>query len=431
MDNNGIIKRSKDARKEYGQAKENEQANLNRISDWIDKQTNEDEEKTKPIKVAVNEKASSNGTINGEEGNSNNPTIPEGYTPIDTETSEWGDGSSAPTQDSVDHGLVIRDDSNNEWVWIPVNADTLMNMYEISSNSNGESLMTKTGETPEYTRKYSKSINIGNGGNSVERIRTTPGDITGAREPDLVTKWIDNNEEEEQENDAADAIEGFYRDILGFESSKDMANSFVKEYNAMLESLKMYEGFYIGRYELSSAGVKKDQPTLIGKNWYELYQKCKLLNVNDKVLTRMIWGVQWDVTCNFIANKGEKKSVIDSRSWGNYGTSITPANTGNYEKNGMYAIRKNTGSNENWKANNIYDLAGNCYECTQEATGSCYRVLRGGFCFNAYYECPAYDSFNDNTTLRCYVDCTRYSSNFNNKIGEINLSEKSQKGLNT
>ena len=36
LDNNGIIQKSKQARKEYGQAKENEQADLTNVSDWID-----------------------------------------------------------------------------------------------------------------------------------------------------------------------------------------------------------------------------------------------------------------------------------------------------------------------------------------------------------------------------------------------------------
>ncbi len=43
LDNNGIIQKSKEARKEYGQAKENEQADLNNISDWIEKETGADE----------------------------------------------------------------------------------------------------------------------------------------------------------------------------------------------------------------------------------------------------------------------------------------------------------------------------------------------------------------------------------------------------
>ena len=86
----------------------------------------------------------------------------------------------------------------------------------------------------------------------------------------------------------------------------------------------------------------------------------------------MIWGCQWDVTCKWLAE--HKYDINNSRAWGNYFNSVSPANGGNYKKGN----KKNTGSNENWKANNIYDLAGNCREWTQEANSANRRALRGG-----------------------------------------------------
>jgi len=157
----------------------------------------------------------------------------------------------------------------------------------------------------------------------------------------------------------------------------EMAKTMVDEYNEMIESIEKYGGFYIGRYELSSVGVKKDQPTLTNSTWYALYKKCKELAKNETVNTRMIWGCQWDVTCNWIANNGDKRDITDSSSWGNYKNAISPANTGNYES----GVKKNTGSNESWKVNNIYDLAGNCWEWTQEASNSNDRAGRGGNCY--------------------------------------------------
>ena len=41
LDENGIIKKSKDARREYGQAKANEQEDLSNLSDMIDEATAE------------------------------------------------------------------------------------------------------------------------------------------------------------------------------------------------------------------------------------------------------------------------------------------------------------------------------------------------------------------------------------------------------
>ena len=123
LDENGIIKKSKDARREYGQAKANEQEDLSNLSDIIDEATAEP-----TPKVDVNTKAGDNSTINGKKGTSKNPTIPKNYIPIDTATSTWGDGSTAPSQDSVNHGLVIKDEKDNEWVWIPVDKATLATM---------------------------------------------------------------------------------------------------------------------------------------------------------------------------------------------------------------------------------------------------------------------------------------------------------------
>ena len=40
LDNNGIIKKSKDARREYGQVQTNEQADLDNMSDLIDEKRN-------------------------------------------------------------------------------------------------------------------------------------------------------------------------------------------------------------------------------------------------------------------------------------------------------------------------------------------------------------------------------------------------------
>ena len=67
---------------------------------------------------------------------------------------------------------------------------------------------------------------------------------------------------------------------------------------------------------------------------------------------------------------------VDSKVWGNYYNS-----TGNAEVNS--GSRQKTGKSEYWKVNNIYDLAGNVSEYTQEiySTSKNY-VYRGG----SYYE---------------------------------------------
>ena len=409
MDKNGIIQKSKDARREYGQAKANEQEDLSNLSDMIDEATG----KVTLAKVPVGTKASKNGTINGEAGDSNNPTIPKGYIPIDTATSTWGDGSTAPSQDSVNHGLVIKDEQNNEWVWVPVDSTTLATMYEESSDE--KTLCGTTGETAVKTKLYSKSITIGTDSNKTTISRTTPGKSTygSYREPDLV---VGSN------GLSYDAQDTYYKTILGETGTKEqLAQLFVDEYKAMIESVSKYGGFYIGRYELSSEGVQKDKATLTKQTWYNLYKKCTELQASDKVETRMIWGCQWDVTMNWLISSGAKTSNEvnkDSSSWGNYRDSTENAKVTVTEEDGAttnkYGRKQNTGYSEYWKANNIYDLAGNCFEWTQEANSPSGRALRGGGCdtFGSYGPASYGSGYNPDSGF----DNGRFSSHFNNKI---------------
>ena len=101
----------------------------------------------------------------------------------------------------------------------------------------------------------------------------------------------------------------------------------------------------------------------------------------------MIWGLQWDATCNWLAGSGF--DITDSSKWGNYS---------NNDATG-HGTKQNTGYSENWKANNIYDFAGNCWEFTQEAGSTDSRASRGGN--YGYYGSsnPASDRINDGPTF--------------------------------
>ena len=386
--NEGILTRSKDTVDKYGRQAENEQRGLNDVETWLGEQfgdgTGSGEEK-----VPISTKATKNGTIDGKEPNINNPIIPEGYTPINAGSATWGDGNSSPARSSIDNGLVIKDDNNNEWVWVPVEESVLSSMYATSDDG-----IALSGDVGVATNLYTKSTTV-----TVTIPRSTP-NTTNFREPDLVTYY--------------DKKESYYKTILGYDTPKAMAEAFTSDYANMIASIQKYGGFYIGRYELSNEGVQKGKATLTNKNWYELYKKCTTLNASDKVESKMIWGIQWDLACDFISKKGEQKSIINSTTWGNCSDSTGNAAVMDGETK-KYGSKQVTGFSEYWKANNIYDLAGNCWEWTQEAYGTNTRARRGGDDGSIGSDNPAYSRLNAhaNDSRFSYI---RFSSDFNNRI---------------
>ena len=121
----------------------------------------------------------------------------------------------------------------------------------------------------------------------------------------------------------------------------------------------------------------------------------------------MIWGTQWDRTLEWLNDTGMDwdKIASNSGSWGNYYdvtfTYKTSEEGNEQTKQSNTSTLVPTGSSEYNKANNIYDLAGNLYEWTQEAYGTVSRVYRGGFYYDNGSDGPArYRYYNNpNNTL--------------------------------
>ncbi len=135
-----------------------------------------------------------------------------------------------------------------------------------------------------------------------------------------------------------------------------------------------YGGFYIARYEAGKVGVdqlvsKKNAIVWANIKYTDLKVKSESMYNTDKVKSGLVTGTQWDTIMKWVQNLG--KNITDSRSWGNFYDSIAPANVTGYK------TKQVAGYSEMWKANNIYDLAGNTWDWTSEIYGAT-RVCRGG-----------------------------------------------------
>ena len=337
---NGIITKAQEARDKTEQARINTEKSMNsleqELSDYVNKIDSGNEE---------------NGSVDYDPA-ADGVTIPEGYYYVGGTKAKGIVISDNIADKELDKGKedVRRDLAGNQWVWVPVEKPS--DLY--TSVTGGIAI---SGDTGVKTKKYTNSEII----SGVKRVK--PGDKSGIKEPELVYRSTGGSSGGSASGGSASGGSS-----SGSSSSKYLqeAETLVSEYDEMIESLERYHGFYIGRYELSKDG-EKTGTVQTSSVWETFYENCKKLANGSKVKTQMIWGLQWDATCKWLENSGF--SITNPVTWGNYNNNTVDG----------HGSPQNTGFSENWKANNIYDFAGNYAELTQEASGQQYRIARGGY----------------------------------------------------
>ena len=285
-------------------------------------------------------------------------------------------GSKATGENEIDTGYVIYEgteevnDSNvveaqktrNQYVWIPVpDAST---MY--GTDENGK----KWGKLYTFTTETGVGIDPVTGTkplNWSESDGIMKINKNSYREPDIVSYWNNLGRYTLLDEDSR-----LKASNIDSKTTNDFLNQLEKNFNNMIDSVEKYGGFYIGRYETgnlsqSKAVIVKENSDIDKKLWYKSYKMCNTLGEDkENIETGMIWGCQWDRTLIWLIESGNKTitDICNSKEWGNhYGT---------------WEAEKVSGYSENWKAANIYDLAGNMNEWTMENCYSTERVTRGG-----------------------------------------------------
>jgi hypothetical protein len=272
--------------------------------------------------LGVNIIATDNVTINGASASYNNPIIPKGFKAINTPDASWDNVST-----DWDKGLVIQDVSGNEFVWVPVDGTNVTyakwcttgiayndsNISDYTLPSEFNSNNITTKYKGFYIARYESAFDY-NGGN----IRVASKISTNS----TITDWSTKRNE---------TYNGYLWNYINFMDTKTYSENMATDYG---------------------------------------YDKTR-------VETNLITGQEWDTTMKWLQNSG-KDVATDSSTWGNY-TEVefnydypTPGT-----KEAHYGTLLVSGASSYGKAKNIYDLAGNLFEWTNE-TYSINLVIRGG-----------------------------------------------------
>jgi hypothetical protein len=155
-----------------------------------------------------------------------------------------------------------------------------------------------------------------------------------------------------------------------------------------VQSVEKYGGFYFSRYGISKnlqnePQSKQNQEPWTYINYIQAKEVAEGFEKGSKVTSHLIYGSEYDSVLEWIIESFDKPKydvVTDSSSWGNYRGLGSSHNTPD-----------KTGSNEAWKANEIFDLAGNEWEITQERSRWSYMVIRGGSFYTTGRYSPASD----------------------------------------
>ena len=284
-----------------------------------------------------------------------------------------GFGIATDSPNEIDDGIVITNNGDTkQFVWIPVNDESLAKMYNTTGGE--KQLLGVTTKTSIYSKLRVRSED--------SYTVTTPGnDPSGIREPDVLSSY--------------DTDSQYHNTILEYANIQAMADAMVEEYNKTYQSIAKYDGFYIGRYEITgsvdSPTVQRGGTVITNQNWYNLKKACTNVVSTEYAQSTMVYGNQWDEVMAWLIATGDKtETQVNEKSedWGNYKNSTGTAATNS-------GSPQTAGKNEAWQANNIYDLAGNFLEWTQEAYNTYYRVVRGGYCYLSGSDYPASDRNND------------------------------------
>ena len=383
---NGIVTKAKDARDQTKQAQANELQDFNNISGEID------------------EILSDNGSGNGG-GSGSDTKVPA--EPTEETAPYYPDGDFTKKEGTIDTGLVIADKAGNEYVWVvvPRTADVYKTAGVGKTTFTDDDYTNIETDLKNYTSAYVTTSGFSD---------TWYADTSNEN-------WLTATEYKTLKND-------------------------------MLKSVYLNGGFYVGRYEAgiettgtnrtsieSKVNGKYPVPTTKPVTKADAYPYTYVTRTQAQNLAKglseekttykssLMFGVQWDLVLAFMSKDTEKIKdgylTSNSTKIGNYMDSeFQLSETGKYAVYSKYSLSSTwkpattatasfvdssrnkiaqssdgngilvtTGTSEQNKVMNIYDIAGNVMEWTLEKTSSTDLPCADGgdFCYDTGSGSPA------------------------------------------
>ena len=298
---------------------------------------------------------------------------------------------------TLDTGVVVaigktENDTGNEFVWVPVpvaiatSAPDSSTGIDLSQEANKEALRPMAILQSGSSTNYQGLLYDFSGTTSTAmEVKSVTG-ASGYREPATLSGF-------DTDTAKPSGSEVSYLGAIGLTAS-EFASKIQSDYNKMVASVNKYGGFFVARYELGLEGTTKKKKkaselvtTATAENsntnrWYGLYSKTNGMYEeagSQNFVSQMIWGSQYDAMMNWMAKTGTTVGIANSNK---------------------YNTAQTTGSKEKDKINNVYDLYGCHWECTQEALHTYGRAYRGGRYSSS--SAPAYRLLNNPNNTKTY-----------------------------
>ena len=397
----GIIKKAQDAQNKMNQATENDQKEINELSNWLDGKINgnsggnttggnttggDDTPTEKPLitdsSLTSNDRTTTeSSTIIAKDKKGNQVVVPGGFK------------ISGDSGESVEQGVVIEDKDGNQFVWVPVSNINGDGSNKIKKDDGSEveitlgryTFATSSPGTPTPIQKGS------------EYDQTTLSQAT--------TGTLDTNYR----------VESYFYELNGSRTGKessgtDGTNTTAKNLKDFIEKTETNKGFYIARYEASYGSGYNSSETTTATKFGNAKPLSKPSTSKSTSSMKYIAGTLWNcisqpqaalVSQNMYKNdKYVESDLVNSYAWDTAIVYIQAMGNDNYanQTDGNGTL-KNTGSTGDEKCK-IFDMAGNTAEWTTEystymrTNGASPCSLRGGYySFSSYYTSHRFNGY--------------------------------------